>query len=235
MTAEHVAFVAGATGFVGRAVVERLRGRARVIAHVRPESKRLAQWRERLAAQGGEVDASPWQLEALTEALRRHRPTHLFGLLGTTRKQAKAEGITGDPYEAIDYGLTKLLIDAAVAAGGAPRFTVLSSIGVGPRSGGYLGAHWKAEEALRASGLPWLVARPSFIAPGGDGARRDDSRPGEKVAAVIADGALRVAGLLSRRTRDRYASTTPERLADALVRHALDGPPDRILEGADLR
>lgn len=233
--ADHVAFVAGATGFVGRAVVERLRGHARVIAHVRPESKRLAEWRERLAAQGGEVDATPWQPEALTEALRRHRPTHLFGLLGTTRKQARAEGIAGDPYEAIDYGLTKMLIDAAVDAGGAPRFTLLSSVGVGPRSGGYLRAHWKAEEVLRASGLPWIVARPSFITPGSGGAQRDDRRPGEKAAAVVADGALAIAGLISRRTRDRYSSTTPERLADALVRLALDGPPDRVVEGADLR
>ena len=51
--AAPVAFVAGATGFVGRAVVPALR-RAGVttIAHVRPDSARLDEWRKRFASTG---------------------------------------------------------------------------------------------------------------------------------------------------------------------------------------
>jgi uncharacterized protein YbjT (DUF2867 family) len=232
-----VAFVAGATGFVGRAVVDALRLRGvTTVAHVRPTSPRLAEWRDRWQAAGVEVEATPWEAPALVAALRSRQVTHVFSLLGTTRKQARSEGMKGDPYEAVDYGLTRLLCEAAVASERRPRFVLLSSVGVGPGSrAGYLRAHWKAEEVVRGSGLPWVIARPSFIVPGGGGAQRDDARPLEKATAVVADGLLAAVGLVAARTRDRYRSITPETLAAALVKAGLDGAPDRIVEGAELR
>jgi hypothetical protein len=57
----------------------------------------------------------------------------------------------------------------------------------------------------------------------------------ENAAAVAADGVLAVAGLFSSKLRAKFRSTTPERLGDAIVRLALDGEPDRVYEGADLR
>jgi uncharacterized protein YbjT (DUF2867 family) len=227
------AFVTGATGFVGRAVVPALRAEgARVLAHVRPDSSRLAEWRERFAAQGAEVDATPWEADAMAATLRRIAPTHVYFLIGTTRSRAAQEGIAGDRYQAIDYGLCRILVDAAVASGARPRFVLLSSVGVSATaSAAYLKAHWMSEEAVRGSGLPWLIARPSFIA----GPGRDDARPAERVGAVIGDGLLAVAGLVAPRVRARYRSTTPEILGGVLARQGLAGGPDRILEGDDLR
>lgn len=232
-----VAFVAGATGFVGRMVVDELAVRgAHVVAHVRPTSKRLDEWRRIFGEKGATVDTSPWAVGLLAEALRARAATHVFVLIGTTRRSAREEGVTGDPYEAIDYGLTRMLCEAAAASGCAPRIVYLSSVGASAAARSpYLRARARAEEAVRGSGLPWVIARPSFIVSGGGGARRDEGRPLEKAAAVVTDGLLAAVGLVAARTRERYRSTTPERLAAALVRLGLDGEPGRIYEGADLR
>jgi uncharacterized protein YbjT (DUF2867 family) len=227
------AFVTGATGFVGRATVPALvAGGARTVAHVRPDSSRLAEWRQRFAALGAEVDATPWETPAMTVTLARLQPTHVYFLIGTTRSRARGEGITGDRYQAVDYGLCKILVDAAVACGSEPRFVLLSSVGVSAgASQAYLRAHWQAEELVRGSGLPWLVARPSIIA----GPGRDDARPGERVGAVVADGLLAVAGLVAPTVRARFRSTTPEILGGVLARAGLGGGAGRVLEGDELR
>jgi uncharacterized protein YbjT (DUF2867 family) len=234
------AFVAGATGYTGREVVRVLgeRGVAPV-AHVRPDSPRLADWRARFAAMGAEVDATPWEEPAMTETLRRLRPAVVFALLGTTRARMRERARTGgDPagesYEAVDYGLTAHLIRAAAACGARPRVVYLSSAGIRPGSGNpYFQARWKAEEDLRRSGLPFVIARPSFIT----GSDRDDRRTLERVGARAVDGALAVAGLLgARKLRERYRSTSNAALARALVRLALDpGAEDRAFESEDLR
>lgn len=228
------ALVAGATGFVGRAVVPALVARGeKTIAHVRPDSARLGEWRERFGAMGATVDASPWEPGALADAMRTAGVTHVFCLIGTTRGRAKADGVAGNIYDAVDYGLTKLLVDAAVASGTKPRFVYLSSVGASTTAtSAYLKARGRAEDVVRASGLPWVIARPSVIT--GEG--RDDERPAERAAGVMIDGVLSVAGLLgARRLRARYRSTTPDVLAAALVRLALDDAADTLAEGADLR
>ncbi len=234
--ARAVGFVAGATGFVGREVVTRLAARGAAIAHVRPTSAKLDAWRERFGAIGADVDVSPWQVAPLAEVMRARAVTHVFCCIGTTRGQARAEGIAGDPYQAIDYGLTKLLCDAAVAAGTGPRLVYLSSVGASPTArSAYLAARYQAEQAVRGAGLPWVILRPSFIVPGEGGARRDERRAGEKAASVFADGLLAAAGLVAPAVRAKYRSITPERLGEALVRAGLDGSADVVLEGATLR
>jgi len=230
------AFVTGASGFVGRVVVERLAAReVRVIAHVRPDSKKLDEWRARFGAIGVEVDATPWERDAMAATLRRTGATHVFVLIGTTRRQARVDAVEGDIYEAVDFGLTRIAVEAAVAAGTKPRIVYLSSIGASEASRSpYLRARGRAEGVVRASGLPAVIARPSMIVSGGGGAERDDRRPMEKAAAVMTDGLLAVVGLVAARPRARYRSTTPERLADALVRLGLEREPG-VYDGADLR
>jgi uncharacterized protein YbjT (DUF2867 family) len=223
------AFVLGATGFVGREVVRQLcvRG-AKPIAHVRPDSASLAQWRTRFAELGAETDATPW--DGLATALAKHRPNQLYILIGTTRAKAKSDQIDGDIYERIDYGLTKLAVDAARET--KPRLVYLSSVGADANArSAYLRARGKAEAAVRDSGLLWVIARPSLIV--GD---RDESRRGESAAAAIGDGLLAVAGVLGGKSlRAKYRSTTPDVLASALIRIGEAAEHDRIALGSDLR
>lgn len=237
-----LAFVAGATGFVGRQVVAQLAARGRkVIAHVRPDSAQLESWRARFSELGAQADATPWQLEPFTERLCELAPSHVFLCLGTTARRAKADRLGKDPYEAIDYGLTKLVADAASAAHASspavmPRLVYLSSVGADPRARSrYLSWRGRAEESVRASGLPWVIARPSVITESAVAAR-DDRRPAERAAAIIGDCGLAVLGALGgKRLRARYRSTTPEVLAAALIRLAEDAPDGLIADGDDLR
>lgn len=235
------AFVAGATGYVGREVVRSLRARGhRAVAHVRPDSPRLDEWRARFAALGAEVDATPWDEGAMADTLRRLRPDALFALLGTTRARGRAAARRGgaETYESVDYALTALLLRAARAAaadtGVAPRFVYLSSAGVRPGTRNlYLAARSRLEDELRAGGLPFTVARPGFIT----GPDREESRPAERLVAAATDAVLAVAALLGARTlRDRWRSTTGRALADALVRVAFDpAMAERVITGEELR
>ena len=232
------AFVAGATGYTGRAVVESLIAHgADAIAHVRPDSGALPRWRNHFGDVGATIDTTPWSESAMLATLTRLRPTHIFALLGTTKKRAKraeASGPSSEDYEAVDYGLTALLLRAAVDSGGAPHFTYLSALGANARSRNeYVRVRGRIEEELRASGLPYLIARPSFIT----GSDRDEARPAERIAASAADRVLGMAGALGARGfRDRFASMTGTALADSLVRLALGSPRRRaIVDGRGLR
>ncbi|MEO8704962.1 MAG: NAD(P)H-binding protein [Kofleriaceae bacterium] len=227
------AFVLGATGFVGREVVRQLcvRG-ATVVAHVRPDSAKLADWRATFAEQGAAIDTTPWNVDALAATWRAQPPAQIYILIGTTRSKAKTDHVEGNIYEQVDYGLTKLAVDAAKQVETKPRIVYLSSVGANPTAGSaYLAWRGKAETVVRESGLPWVIARPSIIT--GD---REDGRLGEKSAAVIGDGLLAVAGVLGGRgLRAKYKSTTPDILASSLIRIGEAAETDRVVDGADLR
>lgn len=212
-------FVAGATGYTGRNLVQQAAERPalRTHAHVRPDSPSLPRWRDRFGVRGVRVDTTAWDPEALTERIAELAPDVVYALLGTTKKRAKAareEGREAD-YEAVDYGLTVMLLRACVAAGHGPRFVYLSSMGVkeGVRNE-YLAVRARVEKELSESGLPYVIARPSFIS----GEDREESRPGERIASTVGDGLLKTAGALGLgKLRDRYASMNGEELARALL------------------
>lgn len=232
------AFVAGATGYTGREVVRALVGRGiETIAHVRPDSDRLAHWRIRFEALGAKVDTTGWDVAAMTATLAALRPDVVFGLLGTTRargRRARAEDGAAENYESVDYGLTMLLYRAAERSGARPRFVYLSAVGAGrPGGNAYLNARARVEQALRGGTLHYTIARPSFIT----GPDRDEFRLGERVVARVADPLLRAARSFgARRLWERYHSTTNVILAEALVRLALDPESaGRVVESEELR
>lgn len=236
----RTAFVTGATGYTGRAVVHDLVDRGhRTVAHVRPDSSRLEHWRGAFGEQGADVDDTPWELQAMTETLRRLAPDVVFALVGTTRARmdrlaSGAVDYAVASYEEIDYGLPALLLQACVAAEIRPRYVYLSSAGVGPgRSSEYLAVRARVEQELRDSTIPFTIARPSFIT----GPDREEERPLEQLGATFADGALSVASVFGFGSlKQRWGSTTATVLAGALVRLALD--PDAagaVVESQDLR
>lgn len=240
MAAQDVrAFVAGATGLTGRFVVETLRARGiATVAHVRPDSPRLSEWRARFTALGAEVDTTAWDAAAMQRTFAERRPTLVFALLGTTRARgsrvARAGGdASRESYDAVDVALTEQLLAASKSLTPPPRFVYLSSIGAGDGArGSYLEARTRVERSLAASGVPYTIARPSFIV--GD---RDDARPAEKLGAPIADALLGAIGLFgARKTSARYRSIRGEDLARVLVTAGLDpGARDRILESDALQ
>ncbi|MBK8173319.1 MAG: NAD(P)H-binding protein [Sandaracinaceae bacterium] len=236
----EIAFVGGATGYTGREVVRALRARGiDTHAHVRPDSSALARYRSEFQGFGAHVDTTPWEEAAMIATMKRIKPTLVFALLGTTRARAKRATKEGrdaakESYEAVDYGLTAMMLRACLAAELHPRFLYVSSLGVSEGSANpYLEVRARFERELKASGVPYTIARPSFIT----GPDREESRPAERYGAALADGLLSVIGVLGGHTlKARYASNDAATLAHSLVAHALR--PESVnaeLEGEALR
>jgi uncharacterized protein YbjT (DUF2867 family) len=212
-----IAFVAGATGYTGQAVVKQLRGRGiETVAHVRPDSSKREHFEKSFGEIGAQVDLTPWEAAAMTQTMAQLRPDHVFALLGTTRDRRSREdgGVGAGDYRAVDYGLTALLMDACLAAQISPRFIYLSSAGVQKAPGAYAEARRLAEAKLKASGLPHVIARPGMI----HGADREEKRLGEALASTLIDGAAAMAGMLgAKKLSEKVASMDSTTLAAGLV------------------
>lgn len=233
--AEHRAFVAGATGYTGRALVSVLaRQGFDVVAHIRPGSPQRERLEPEFMAAGARVDATAWEEAAMTATLRALAPTHVFALLGTTRKRAAAEGSDASAaYERVDYGLTALLLRATIEGCPDAKFVYLSAAGVSATSQQpYVRARARIEAELRASPLAWVIARPAIIA--GD---REEPRPLEAVAAAVGDRVLALTARLgARKFAQRYHSMTGQELAEGLARVALDPQSvGEVVHGETLR
>lgn len=239
-TKQGPVFVAGATGYTGREVVRQCAARGlTTFAHVRPDSSSAERWRREFTAVGAQVDQTAWELGAMKARLEALQPRWVFALLGTTAARGKrgSGSAVADTYEAVDYGLSILLLEAAVACGSRPRFVYLSALGAEGRPiNAYMDVRKRVEAALRGSGLPYVIARPAFVS----GSDREESRPGERVAARIADGvlgALRKIG--ARELADKYGSISGAGLGHAMIvlaeRADAEGRAQVVAEAGELR
>jgi len=147
--------VTGGSGFVGRAIVERLlsRGHAvRVLARgTRP-------------TQGGAIETvqgsilRPETLPAACQGV--DAVLHLVGIISEVGDQT---------FERVHTEGTRNMLEAARSTG-LRRFIHMSALGTRPNAvARYHRSKWEAEQAVRASGLDWTIFRPSLIYGPGDG------------------------------------------------------------------
>ena len=209
------AFVLGASGYSGRALVaEFRRAGARVVAHVRADSARLPVLQPAFTALGASVDSTPVERTVLAARLGELRPRWVLLCLGTTRARARREA--GASYQTIDLELACSALDACRASGAAPRLLYLSAQGASIRAASeYLRVRGQVEQHLRESGLPWIALRLAFLT----GPDRQERRFAERSAAWALDGALAVAKLLgARHLHARWSSIDAATLARGCVR-----------------
>ena len=153
-------FVTGGTGFVGRAVIHALRAEGCAVrCLVRRGSERDLRGLGAIERLEGDVMSR----QSLDHAMDGcDAVIHLVGII----REHPAIGVT---FERVHTQGTINVLEAAAAVG-ARRYVHMSALGT--RSGArsrYHQTKWAAEEAVRASPVPWTIFRPSIIYGRGDG------------------------------------------------------------------
>ena len=176
--------VTGGSGFVGGHVVHELRGRelpVRCLVREPRKAAKLATWGCELV-QGDITDAA---------SLRRavdgaDSVVHLVAIRQGRREQFRRIMVEG----------TRDLLAAAKDAG-VRRFVHMSALGTNEQTKDvvpYYGAKWEMEQDVRASGLPHVIFRPSFIFAGDGGILPTFARLARltPVTPVIGSGTQRI-------------------------------------------
>lgn len=145
--------VTGGTGFVGPKVVRALRERdepVRALVRDRRRGALLETWGCELV-EGDMTDAA-----SLRRAVEKcEAVVHLVAI--RTGKQRQ--------FEAIMSGATRDLVATARAAG-VGRFVHMSAVGTGDETKDltpYYRAKWEMEQAVKESGIPHVIFRPTFV------------------------------------------------------------------------
>ncbi|KTE04583.1 NAD-dependent dehydratase [Sphingopyxis sp. H038] len=162
------ALIVGATGLIGRAVIERF-GSNPVTVLARREVEGLAAQHKPLVAPS----------ERWTETIAAEKPAVLISCLGTTIRQAGSQAA----FRAVDHDLV-LAAARGARAGGTPHMITVSSVGAAAKSGNfYLRTKGETEDDLRALGFDRLdLIRPGLLR----GDRPGPQRLGEGIATIAA-------------------------------------------------
>jgi uncharacterized protein YbjT (DUF2867 family) len=144
-------FVAGATGYLGRPLIEALLARGHsVTALTRAGSAgRVPAGAFRLT--GDALDAATYAARMPTGAIF----VHLVGVAHPSPRKARE-------FQSIDLASVRASLAAARQAGAA-RFVYVSVAHPAPVMKAYIAARTAAEELIRASGLPATFLRPWYV------------------------------------------------------------------------
>jgi uncharacterized protein YbjT (DUF2867 family) len=149
-------FISGGTGFVGTYLLAELAGRPlRLLVRDRSRSSPAA---------SGDVEVVEGDVT---------RPDTLIGALDGCEAAISLAAIIEETgmatFDAVIRQGNVHLIEAAQRAG-IGRFLLMSALGARHDSAfPYFEAKWQAEEAVKSSGIPWTIFRPSVIFGAGDG------------------------------------------------------------------
>lgn len=191
--------VVGATGLVGRSVLEFALADARITAVVALIRRSLPQHPKLQAVQVDfdhlPADAPWWQADAVICAL------------GTTMRIAGSQ----EAFRRVDYEYP-LAVARLARQHGTPAFVLNSALGADPSSRiFYSRVKGEVERELTRLNFPSLtLARPGFI-----GGNRDEVRTGERVTLAVL-GAL--GSLVPKRWRMNPAPTIARAMLDAAIR-----------------
>ena len=143
--------VTGAAGFVGRRTVEQLAAAGLVRALVRQSAAP--------AVTGVEVvTGDVTQPETLAPALAGVDVVVHAAFITGDRKEPHPGA-----YDRVNRAGTENLL-AAAASAGVHRVVVVSGLGTRPAPAGtYMATRWGAEEAVRKSGIPYVILQPSVL------------------------------------------------------------------------
>lgn len=195
------ALIVGATGMVGRAVIDHF-GSTPVTVLARRAI-------DGLAAHHKEMVALP---ERWGDIIAAEKPSVLISCLGTTIRQAGSQAA----FRAVDHDLV-LAAARGAKAGGTPHMIAVSSVGAATKSGNfYLRTKGETEDDLRALGFHRLdLIRPGLLR----GDRPGPQRLGEGLATIAAP----LTDALLHGSFRRYRSISGDSVAAAIVRLAGQG------------
>ena len=195
------ALIVGATGLIGRAVIEGF-GSAPLTVLARREVEGLASHHQQRVAPS----------EQWADIISSEKPAILISCLGTTIRQAGSQ----EAFRAVDHDLVLAVSDAAKRAGTAHMIAV-SSVGAAAKSGNfYLRTKGETEDGLRALGFDRLdLIRPGLLR----GDRPGPQRLGEGIATIAAP----LTDALLHGSFRRYRSIAGETVAAAIVALASQG------------
>ncbi len=195
------ALIVGATGLIGRAVIEGF-GFAPLTVLARREVEGLASHHQQRVAPS----------EQWADIISSEKPAILISCLGTTIRQAGSQ----EAFRAVDHDLVLAVADAAKRAGTAHMIAV-SSVGAAAKSGNfYLRTKGETEDGLRALGFDRLdLIRPGLLR----GDRPGPQRLGEGIATIAAP----LTDALLHGSFRRYRSIAGETVAAAIVALASQG------------